>query len=358
MSQFLNGFDVLEDRVLLAGNVTVAFNAAGDLVVTGDNQANDISIVDVDGDGHYSVVGNNDTTVTYSDDVIQSGLFDIDANGVSTDDDVNVFNAPVASAGDNLIVNLKGGDDTLTFVDSGVAGDLGVGLDVAINMGTGNDFVDIMGAGETSFDHVSINLGVGQNGLLIDTTTANVLKVVGGAGNDNIDISNFNANSLSIAGGAGVDNIGVSSSFVADANVNGGAGADNIGVTNSNITNMSISGGAGGDIIGASGSVFGDLSISGNKGRDQVNLDTIFVTGDTSVIMDGGKDLVDIQNSVFDGSFSLKGGKGSDEVSVGNSDFNGVVFFNGGKGSDFLYDNGGNNIVFNSSNTKSFTIIT
>ena len=133
MNQSLNGFEALEERVLLAGNVTVAFNAAGDLVITGDAAANDIEIVDNDADGSYTIVsGANATNVTFSAAVIAAD--DANAGVVGTG----------VMAGDNLIVNLGKGNDYLGVFGSGVAGDLAAGANVAIDMGAGNDHIDTM----------------------------------------------------------------------------------------------------------------------------------------------------------------------------------------------------------------------
>ena len=53
MSINLNGFEALEDRVLLAGNVTASINTlTGAWTITGDGAANGVSIVDTDGDAN------------------------------------------------------------------------------------------------------------------------------------------------------------------------------------------------------------------------------------------------------------------------------------------------------------------
>ena len=73
MNQSLNGFEALEDRVLLAGNVTLAFNA-GVLTITGDGLSNNVHIVDVDSDGLYEIVNGDGTT-----NIINNGV--LDGNG-------------------------------------------------------------------------------------------------------------------------------------------------------------------------------------------------------------------------------------------------------------------------------------
>lgn len=306
MSTNLNGFEALEDRVLLAGNVTVAFNAAGAIVVTGDNAANQIGIQDLDGDGSYTIVGFSGTTVNYSAAVVASGIFDAD------DADFNVFGAG-AVAGDTLIVNLGKGNDELFVTDSGFGGDLAAGVNLTVNMGAGNDLVDVLGVGSIFLDAVKIDLGAGNDELILDNFGATTVSVSGAAGNDEITLQNFGANTVGVSGGAGSDLISVTN-----------AGMDKLGV-------------------------------SGGAGKDGVQLDGLFVNH-AKITLGGNNDGASITNSVFDLSFTLKGGGGKDNVEIGNSDFNGVNRLHGGGGKDFLHDLGGNTYS-NDTKIKSFKIV-
>ena len=306
MSTNLNGFEALEDRVLLAGNVTVAFNAAGDVVVTGDSASNQIEIQDLDGDGSYTIVGLNGTTVNYSAAVVAADIFDAD------DADNGVFGAG-AVAGDTFIVNLGKGNDELFVTDAGFGGDIGAGVNLTVNMGTGNDLVDVLGAGGTVFDHVNIDLGAGNDELILNDFIATSVSVSGAAGNDEITLVNFVADSVGVSGGAGSDLIGV-----------GFAGIDT-------------------------------LSVNGGAGKDGVQLDGVFVNH-AKITLGGNHDGASITNSVFDLSFTLKGGGGKDNVEIGNSDFNGVNRLHGNGGKDFLHDLGGNNFS-NDTKIKSFKIV-
>jgi len=302
----LNGFEALEDRVLLAGNVTVAFNAAGDIVVSGDNAANQIEFQDLDADGSYTIVGLNGTTVTASAAVINAGIFDAD------DTDNTVLGAGVA-AGDTLIVNLGKGNDELYVIDSGVAGDLAAGVNFKVNMGAGNDFVGVYGAGAIIVDNVNIDLGAGDDELVLAQFDATKVSVSGAAGNDDITLVSFTADKADVSGGAGSDLISVENALI------------------------------------------GELRVDGGAGKDGIQLE--FLTVDhAKITLGGAKDGASISDSIFNLSFTLKGGAGADNVEIGNSDFNGVNRLTGGGGKDFLHDLGGNNYS-NDTKIKSFKIV-
>ena len=89
-SQDRVAFEALEPRLLLDGNVTVKVTKGGDLKVTGDGAANDIWIDQGADPSQFVIRGDAGTTV--------NGQAQVTVDGVR----------------DDIIVNLKGGNDELT----------------------------------------------------------------------------------------------------------------------------------------------------------------------------------------------------------------------------------------------------
>jgi len=287
MNKVFGSFESLEDRVLLAGNVNVAFDAVtGVLTITGDGAGNEIVINDDSGLGAPEIYGLNGTVITGEGDGQLPG-------GVTS-----------------IVINLGGGNDVLILDDNGTG--LLTGQDATINMGAGNDIIRLEGDGdEIELGTVTIDLGSGNDLVEDNTETSAVqienLTINGGAGSDvvRIDTGAFEVDNLSINMGRGNDVVAL----------------DGItGLTDPNVRNLNLTFGAGPD----------DLLLA-NVAADH-----------TAIRLGGGRDNVLIDNSVFDISFSLRGNGGGDLVGVANSAFNGAVSFHGGAGRNFLFDLGGN----------------
>lgn len=314
MSTSLNGFEVLEDRVLLAGNVTVAVNAAGDLVITGDNASNQIVIADFDGDGFADVMGLNGTAI----------------NGVVNGTE---FTGALPVTTPFVVINLQGGNDELTIDDSNDGATIfgaGVGgSDFRVDMGAGNDRI------------VAIDDGTGV-GINLNSGVINL-----GAGNDVLDDNTV---------GADID--------VLDLTINAGAGNDVVRLDTGalRVDNLAINMGAGSDVVvldglfGSTGANVETLSLTFGAGADNLSINNVQADR-TGITLGAGRDSVLITNSIFDLGFRLRGNGGRDEVGVGGNQFNGSVEFRGGGGRDTLFDLGGNTGV-SRNNIRSFRIVT
>ncbi len=302
MNQSLNGFEALEDRVLLAGNVTVAINAAGVLTISGDGAANGVDIVDTDGDGVYEIVGAGTTTI-----IDNGGIL----NGIGE----------LTVAPTSIVINLGKGNDTLSVVDSGFAGGLASGINVSVNMGAGNDQVLVLGAGQIALGDVKIDLGAGNDQIGVFGNGAdgfNSLSISAGAGNDQVGVDGVNANAIGVSGGAGNDILGVG-------------------------------------FAGGFGTFSNSLSIDGGAGKDLVQLDGANALHG-NIKLGGSADGASILNSTFTNSFTLNGNGGKDNVEIGGSNFLGINTLNGGGGKDVLVNLGGN--TWSPSTTiKSFKLV-
>ncbi len=168
----------LEQRALLAGNVTATFittNGLKDVVITGDNSANSIEIVQ-NTTNVYTVKGLGTTTI----------------NGVSGRTFKFNFNNF-----DDLRITMNGGADYVAIKgnSSSQVGDLDVTDDLVISMGSGADrlnlnFVQVKG-------DLDINMGIDDDKLNIKNTKLgddgpdgelSDLVINGGPGTDSLNL--------------------------------------------------------------------------------------------------------------------------------------------------------------------------
>ncbi|MCX7408145.1 MAG: LEPR-XLL domain-containing protein [Planctomycetales bacterium] len=321
MSMNLNGFEALEDRVLLAGNVTASINTlTGALTITGDGAANGVSIVDTDGDanGLYEIETDATTNLTLVVDGVATNL-GLGANSGDIPGNVDIT---------SIVINLGAGNDEFALVNSEIDGNLNnTALNVTINMGSGNDIIELQGdAYYTNLGNVSIDLGAG-NDRFQDLTTIGCVAVL----------------NLSIKAGAGDDLVLLNTeAFCVDnLTINMGTGSDRVdldgvfGYTNDNVETLSL--------------VFG-------AGADSLTIDDVEVDR-TSIKMNGNNDFVRITDSSFYDSFDLQGGAKADVVEIRNNDFLGVNTLNGGGGNNVLSDLG-RNFFSDATTIKSFKIVT
>ncbi|MCA9009130.1 MAG: cadherin-like domain-containing protein [Planctomycetaceae bacterium] len=206
------------------GNVIVSYSH-GNLRVLGDRGNNSIQI---SGDGtNITVLGLGHTTI----------------NGVATP-----YVLPAASIRNNLLINMRGGNDTVGIKDLNILNNTGVSL------GLGNDILEI--------DHV---------------TGLNDLRVSAGLGNDRVSITNstFHDNVV-VNGSGGNDLLGLKAVEVGHNLIaRGAAGSDTVIADNTNVAhNAVVTGGGGSDALGAMASSVGhNLRLTGGGGKDKAQVD-------------------------------------------------------------------------------------
>ena len=94
--------DSLESRRMLAGDVSIQLNNAGDISITGDAEANEFTLDSDDGSGGTDLVitGANGTTISF--------------NGSTAASQTIALDTP-SSIGRNLRINTRGGDDIINI---------------------------------------------------------------------------------------------------------------------------------------------------------------------------------------------------------------------------------------------------
>ncbi|WP_158521028.1 peptidylprolyl isomerase [Fuerstiella marisgermanici] len=272
----------LEDRMMLAGNVTAQF-IGQNAFVSGDDAANSVEIL-VDG-GNLIARGTDGTTINGSADdfVLRTGS---------------------ASLGRSLFVSLGGGDDALTM--TGVT----VNRNLTINGGSGNDLIGIT---ESS--------SIGRN-----------LWVRGGSGNDTVSLQDSTVGrNAHLSGNRGNDLLIVSASTVGrHLTVWGGGGADDVMIDDSDVSRDARVAGRGGsdDIIVRNSQIGDDMRIVGNTGNDIVMVDSSEIADKTRVRGGYGSDNVIVEGaSEFGDKARAYGGPGSDNIQISDD----AVFQDGSK---------------------------
>jgi hypothetical protein len=262
------GYEPLENRLLMAGNVTVSVSG-GDLVVSGDNSGNQIQIVQAMQNGQpvagrFYVSGQNNTRI----------------NGQTT-------GQYFSNVTDDFTINLRGGNDTVTLgngVWTFVAPD-----DVDIDTGTGAE-ADIVHLNRILvLDDISIKTGGGKDMVTVKAQLGSF---------SNQDGTDHN---LSIETGDETDTVYVTETLLpGDLSIN--TGSDNIG----DRVDLVLT------------DVGDDISINTGGGDDVVNLTDVWAMDDVQIYTSSGRDTVKISASDSDELFTDLG-SGIDRLELTNT---------------------------------------
>lgn len=275
--QLLSGvsYEALENRRLLAGDVSVFLAANNILQLQGDSASNQVEIRGTDS-GAIVVEGLNGTRI----------------NGQS-----RVRFADLGSGLNGLRVRLEGGDDLVRVED------LRVRQSVTVHGGSGNDAI--------GFDDVRVGLDLtvlgeaGDDAIALDDVIVNHnLTVIGDQGNDLIGFDGVNIRgATTVRGGLGNDRLAIDESLHRGAvTITGDEGDDFIGLDQSRIrgtTNIDL--GGGNDALYLDDTVVsGNATVQGGAGTDRVELDGVSrltrrasITGFESLDVPGGEWLTE-----------------------------------------------------------------
>ena len=319
----------LEDRTVLAGNVNVVL-AGVNLKITGDADANDITIVRTDAT-HLQITGNNGTnillngagaagvqTVTVADftklilgvkleggnDVVTLGQLagnEIEVKGLKIEtgigaDTVTVQNVFMSGTLQGQIMARK--VNTATEADADVVNihDSGFVGGVKIFTGFGGDTVTVDQA--TQVDKVlNIDTSGGDDVVTINQVTTNKAAVIAlGDGNDTGTFNQITLNGTAgitkVSGGAGIDNINASNIIAQHAlqidleKTSSGTSNNMLTATNIQAAKITVNGGGGVDQILAGSIVAPTMVVKGNGGSDQISATQI--NSNKSLTVDAG----------------------------------------------------------------------
>lgn len=406
------GFEQLETRRLLAGNITT-LQQGNVLTIFGDDASNGIAVYN-SSPGVVQLLGLNGTTITgttlFTNVTGINFNFNAGLSGVNKGDDVIVVTnlslsagIAVAAADGNIIVALGQFDNSGGLVDSAVNSHLGavsignglgitlgsgtntvVANNVAVNGGVGLNFVIVSGVGTNTFTlnnfsvaHAALINDFGPLSLNLDGFNARNLTIAGSIGNDSISLSNcaivqkliigstfgndlieldhVASGSLNVALGPGIDQFSADSLTIAHAvTIDGGADGDAISFSNSTAGGFTnIIGGDGADSITLTGFTTNKLTVSGGADNDTISLTTVDVIRVATLNGGLGNDTANL-NTLRATTLFVRLGDSSDQVDVADCTVLKANFF-GGIGLDTYSDSGGN--TFGTVNRKSFETI-
>ena len=319
----------LEPRTLLTGTVTLALSAAGDISVTGDSKDNNVT-VEVDSGGIH-VTGLSGTSLRYGKMIHAAG---------------DTVTLPIPSVIRDLRVDMKGGNDTLSFTSTG---EVNVGRDVDIDMGAGNDRLTIA-------DSAGINVGrnfkaltsAGNDKVVISTNggqinVGNDLSINTGPGNDAVGLADAEkfagvtdaATLLAVADDTGTE-MSQQIRVGRDLNITTGGGNDTVGVAGVEAgRNANLNTGAGrGDILGVSNLRAGrnlDLNLGDTNALQNVTV------ARTIKVRSGASNDRFVVDRIHAGSVDVNLQGGNDQLAIGaDVVVTGRVNINGGAGKNSL----------------------
>ncbi len=353
----------LEDRTLLAGNVTAAISG-GNLVIQGDGLSNIILIEPTANAGEFKITGTV-TTVNGAANVTLAGLTgDIIAQMGDGNDQVQIstngtqdITLPGAIRGE-----MGEGDNVFKVFTFGTS-NLKVSGDATFTSGSGNDnyIFQSFGIGsELTFDaNVSVTAGEGTNDTTLETSNNNSrvdvglrLSVSGGSGSDSVhflaqgNVSTVSVLNMVMSPGDGTNEMRWESNadsavakVIESFRYTGGAGADTILLQSNGSagqvkfgtsTKVKLGGGANSftmeapNVAGFAGAA-GNLSVKGGSDTDQVKL-LAAAAGRVS----------------FSGTLKMSLGGGNDTLRLGFVKGVKKTKFSGGSGTNTLTDDGNN----------------
>ena len=294
----------LESRRLLAGIVAAEINNAGDLIISGDRDDNDLE-VDIDVFGNVSIEGRNGTVIDEGNLATSQVSGDIRINLRGGNDELVLSTGQGAFAFENLVAQMGTGNDYFGLIDFAATGG------VTVVSGAGEDVTNIR-EGEIDGD-VRISSGGGHDINSVGTNTVlRNLSMHSGAGNDdNYFYGAIAHGRITITTGRGNDAFEATSACS--------------GCTADSPQPFSVRTGSGDDLVyardmsvmylGLGTALRSPMQISTGGGRDRVSILEIF--GDATISTGAGDDTISINS--HQGICDVKGGGGFDQLNLSGS---------------------------------------
>jgi hypothetical protein len=340
----------LEHRDLLAGNVLVSVDAAGNLDVRGDSA-----------DNRFSIAQTAAGAFTFTDlDLVTPTTF----NGAA---------GPVTFTGvtGSLRIDLKAGDDEVQIEEgTSIAGNLD------IRMGGGSDAVVIQADffGTAPIDvggNLDVQTGQGDDTVLVDqfvsvtgsalidtsdgadnvtisglTTIAGNLAVRLGHQNDRLEAAIVDiTGAVTVNASLGDDTVDLFDILAASATIDTSDGADTVLIRSASevLGDLTIRLGLDNDVLeigdGAAVAVGGSLSVNASRGDDRATLFDVAVAGGTAIDTSDGADNVTLTASIF-AALTVNLGHDNDTLTVTGSSATSASL-NGSAGNADTYDGSG-----------------
>ena len=302
----------------------------------GDNQ------VDVRGSMSNAIttgLGNDIINVQSGDNIIRAGDGE-NVIGVVSLGTQNIVtgagNDSIELSSGNIILNSGAGNDNIVISQSSTSSNN------SINLGDGDDFIEINAAGGSSTingstgndqftiynNSVKLNDGGGNNIIHLDNSAISddINTINLGLGDDQVTVISNGQTTIKTSNGDNVLNLSGAGSF----NVTAGTGMDN------------IDSGAGNDILNSGA---GNDTINGNAGDDRL----IAGAGNDTLSGGGGNDV--LEGGTDDDSYYFNAGDGQDVIKDSGG-IDQVVFGDGVLKDDLWFMRSGKDLVVNNTKTQ------
>ena len=209
----------------------------GDLVITGDGGANDITVV------------------------AQKKAVQVSAGEFTELVFASNFNGGRKFKSD-VLINLGAGNNRVTVENSRLPKKL------VINTGAGADEIAVENS-KIKKD-LRIDSGAGEDKLTLNNITAEEIRVDGGDGNDELTLNNITAEEIRVDGGDGDDELILDEIFSKKFRVDGGSGNDELTFNNVTAEEIRVDGGAGDDQFTLNNVTARKLLLDGDRGSDRL----------------------------------------------------------------------------------------
>ncbi len=246
-SKKLRSFEGLESRAMLAGHVNTLVDGSGNLMITGNNAANIISVQQI-------------SPTSWEIDGFNTGI--------------NGRHKPVVidNVTGSISINLGGGNDVLSLGNGTIEGNL------SIVMGGGIDRATLQNLTIRDFLHYQGDAGNDTlrvtNVTVLDPTDAYFSSIDGANGNDRVFLDQFNDQNLTTNLGAGNDKMSVTDCLFASEgdssrlSIDAGAGNDNVQINSITTDALNIDLGDGNrDVLGVQRTLAKSSSLEGGAGK-------------------------------------------------------------------------------------------
>ena len=364
----------LEERIAPAGMVAAKISN-GMLTITGDADANSITITDEGlAVGQILITGNDGTIVNGDTSVTLDGFTkDMKISMGVGNDSVNVSDTAAprglfADLGaDDDVFRLTGGVGANLFIKGGEGADsvyldVEFGKDVNLDGGNGDNYLSMSadvdgkvtvknGMGEDDYDinvlvtggAVSINSGKGGSHMNFYGLLGPSLKITNGDGTDELFFGEaVVSGNVAISNGAGNSTLTMGPTHIGGTlSVRDGAGDDAITMASVTVgAGTSIATGNGRGEVSVESGVFGylpkggDLKITVGKGVALVALEDVQVSKNLAISNVGVEASLDIRGAFVSKDFSFKSKEGSDYFYIVDMDVIGKASIDTGAGDD------------------------
>jgi hypothetical protein len=281
------GFESLESRRVMAGNVTAEV-INGDLIITGDDAANGITLHALGG-GTYQV-----GSFGFPVGVMLPAFDDTEING-------DVPSAPFAGVTGKIILRMRGGDDVV-FVGAGFSSP----GDVFIDGGSGFDTIRLNEFQAYTTTSTLIHIDRTLAGAIVRSSIGGTLEIESGADGANVSVAYYD-----IVGDLRITLEPTAAISIGQTNY--------INVTNVACNALNLFGSAGKDSVVFRGSTENGIRISTEAGNDRVHVYAERVVRDSSINAGEGTDSVYVSGQ-FGAELIVEGGAGDDSLHLGGED--------------------------------------